>query len=200
MRDYRVVLDASARRDWQHPLFQRCARLASTAQRIISRASQPVHHWYGRANVAFPPTPGGRGRPPLRRIGRVGAQNATSPVDRRREWVGRASRVSHATRHPTQGASRTPPLTVVARRRYQHRNKRMRKCRKPPPTLKGEPRGGRCPRAFARPYAARGLALLRYIASEAAAERSSVIQNECQTPSAPRKRERTKAVGIISAT
>ena len=70
LRDCRASLDASVRLDQLYPRHPRCARLASTAQRIISRGHRPRTIFYVRTHVIHHPTPGGRGSPPLRRVGR----------------------------------------------------------------------------------------------------------------------------------
>ena len=50
---------------------------------------------------------------------------ATLSVDRRREWAGRLARGNDAVRHPTEGASRTPPPTVSAERKSRRVWQRM---------------------------------------------------------------------------
>ena len=52
----------------------------------------PAHLWHGRTHVVRPPTPGGRGSPPLRRVWKVSACNRRRPSTK-------------------GGASGTPPLT-----------------------------------------------------------------------------------------
>ena len=70
------------------------ARGAVAAQRAVTEGLAPTRA--GRANLTRQPTPGGRGSPPLRR-------------------VGRCARGTNAVGRPAKGASRTPPPTVVAR-------------------------------------------------------------------------------------
>ena len=69
LRDCRAALDAPAQRDQTHPRHQRCARLASTTQRMKSRGHSPRTFFTGAPTLFIPPTPGGRGSPPLRRVG-----------------------------------------------------------------------------------------------------------------------------------
>ena len=70
LRDCRASLDASVRLDQLYPRHPRRARLASTAQRIISRGHGPRTIFYVRTHVIHHPTPGGRGSPPLRWVER----------------------------------------------------------------------------------------------------------------------------------
>ena len=65
------------------------ARGAVAAQRAVTEGLAPTRA--GRANLTRQPTPGGRGSPPLRR-------------------VGRCARGTNAVGRPAKGASRTPPL------------------------------------------------------------------------------------------
>ena len=66
--DHRADLYAPVRRAQFYPCLPRRARLASTAQRIISRGHSPRTIFYVRTHVFHHPTPGGRGSPPLRGI------------------------------------------------------------------------------------------------------------------------------------
>ena len=75
------------------PFLGSPARGSVAAQRAVTEGLAPT--WVGRANAIRQPTPGGRGSPPLRRVGR---------------WV----RGTNAVGHPAKGASRTPPPTAVA--------------------------------------------------------------------------------------
>ena len=68
LRDRRGNVGADGRRDQWHPRFPRCARLASTTQRMQFRGRSPRTIFYGRTHVFRSPTPGGRGSPPLRRM------------------------------------------------------------------------------------------------------------------------------------
>ena len=62
--DHRADLYAPVRRAQFYPCLPRRARLASTAQRIISRGHSPRTILYVRTHVIHHPTPGGRGSPP----------------------------------------------------------------------------------------------------------------------------------------
>ena len=74
----------------------------------IPRA-QPAHHFYGRTHVIRPPTPGGRGSPPLRRSGKASASHSRRPQP-----------LSHGAKRrdssPFRGADRAgcgaPPLCI----------------------------------------------------------------------------------------
>ena len=82
--DRRADLYAPVRRDQPHPRHPRCARLASTAQRIQFRGHSPRTILYGRIDVVLQPRPGGRGSPPLRRaVEGVSVQPALSVIRRR---------------------------------------------------------------------------------------------------------------------
>ena len=59
-------LDVAGRRDQLHPRLPRCACLASIAQRMRFRGHSPRTFDTGAPGVVLPPTPGGRGSPPLR--------------------------------------------------------------------------------------------------------------------------------------
>ena len=90
-RDRWGGLDALVRRGQPHPRRPRCARLASTTQRIQSRGHRPRTIFYGRTHVVRRPTPGGRGSPPLRWVGSVYGQrgcgaptSASTPQSRRK--------------------------------------------------------------------------------------------------------------------
>ena len=85
-----------------------------------------VQRWSGRTSVARRPAPGGRGSPPLWRVG-SGCTEYNASVNRRRrtgdgapyEAKRNVQQQTHAVRQPTEGASGTPPPTAVARCRYQ---------------------------------------------------------------------------------
>ena len=74
----------------------------------IPRA-QPAHHFYGRTHVIRPPTPGGRGSPPLRCVGKASASHPRRPQP-----------LSHGAKRrdssPCRGADRAgcgaPPLCI----------------------------------------------------------------------------------------
>ena len=69
--DYcRAALDAPVRRGLLYPRFPRCARFASTTQRMQSRGHSPRTISHGRTHFFRSPTPGGRGSPPLRWVER----------------------------------------------------------------------------------------------------------------------------------
>ena len=111
--DRRADLYAPVRRDQPHPRHPRCARLASTAQRIQFRGHSPRTILYGRTHVIRSPTPGGRGSPPLRCVGKVSgvyprrpqplihgaSRRDSSPFRGAEGWVRR----NHVVRHPTPG-------------------------------------------------------------------------------------------------
>ena len=110
--DRRGRLAADVGRDRLHPRHPRCARLASTTQRMQSRGRSPRSISHGRTGVVLHPTPGGRGSPPLRYEWEgFGVQTASS-VDRTR-GVGDAAPygrfVYFALRHITKGHS---PRTI----------------------------------------------------------------------------------------
>ena len=119
----------------------------------------PAHHFLRVPDVIRHPTPGGRGSPPLRGVGRcselsdvgsnpsVTAQSAvTAPLSGEpREWV----RCADVVHYPTPGGRGSPPLRCVGGRGAAHRRR---------PTVrrslqKGPVRGPvlfalKCPRAF----------------------------------------------------
>ena len=82
-RDRRAALVASVRPDQPRPRHPRCARLSSTAQLMRFRGRSPRTICYGRTEVVHHPRPGGRGSPPIRRVGGVSTK-PTSSVDRQR--------------------------------------------------------------------------------------------------------------------
>ena len=79
LRDCRGNVGADGRRARQHPRYLRCAHLASITQRIQSRGHSPRTIFYGRTHVIRPPTPGGRGSPPLRCVGKASASHSRRP-------------------------------------------------------------------------------------------------------------------------
>ena len=81
------------------------ARGAVAAQRAVTEGLAPTRA--GRANLTRQPTPGGRGSPPLRR-------------------VGRCARGTNAVGRPAKGASRTPPPMAVARHTLRDAMQRAR--------------------------------------------------------------------------
>ena len=83
--------------------------------------------WVRRNNVARQPAPGGRGSPPLRYEWEGGRAEPALSIDRRRRTEDGApydarrnvQQQTDVVRPPTEGASRTPPPTVVAKGTFQ---------------------------------------------------------------------------------
>ena len=68
-RDRRAALDAAVRHDQPHPRSPRCVRLASTAQRFISRGHSPRTISHGSPTLSVDRGRAGVEDKPLRRVG-----------------------------------------------------------------------------------------------------------------------------------
>ena len=93
-RDCRAASNASVRPDQPHPRHPRRIRLRPPPHASKSRGHSPRTISFGRTQVVRPPTPGGRGNPPLR-------------------WVERHPHLTHAALNPsvTAQSAATAPLS-----------------------------------------------------------------------------------------
>ena len=149
--DRRAALDASFRRDRQHPRLIRCACLASTAQRMQSRGHSPRTISSGRTGVIHLSHAGRAWKPSPTVCGediRVSPTSPATPQSRRfaprqlpfqgsREGGVRRTAVVHLT-HAARNPSVTPLRGATA-------------------PLSGEPRGGRSFSPLRIQFRARGL-------------------------------------------